>query len=258
MESILQDIKNLLQKPSSKDQQQIVISSNKTDFYTRFSPSISLSENKKYEIALMNITSYNSIPNIDASNNLFRYSHDSGTTWTDIILPIGSYELTNINSYIIAKMKANNHYDTTNSKANITLEANNNTLRCILTLATNYQVDFTPANSLATMLGFNSQIYTASGEAPNRVDIMSTSSILVHCSNIAGSYLNGFKEPVLYSFSMNVSPGYKFVEAPVNLVHLPLTTNVIDELHIRLSDQNGKTIDLRNEIVTIRLHIREI
>ena len=258
MESILLDIKNLLKNPYSKEQQQIVLTSNLTDFYTRFSPSISLSENKRYEIALMNITSYNSIPNVDATNNLFRYSHDSGTTWTDIILPTGSYELSNINDYIITKMKANNHYDTTNSKEYISIKPNINTLRCLLTLATNYQVDFTPATSLANMLGFNHQIYTASTESPKKVDIMSTSSILVHCNNITGSYLNGAKEPVLYSFSLNVSPGYKFVESPVNLVHLPLTTNVIDEIHIRLSDQNGKTIDLRNEIVTIRLHLQEI
>ena len=258
MESILLDIKNLLKKPYSKEQQQIVLTSNLTDFYTRFSPSISLSDDKSYEIALMNITSYNSIPNIDTKNNLFRYSHDSGTTWTDIIFPTGSYELANINDYIIAKMKANNHYDTANTKENISLKPNINTLRCLLTLATNYQVDFTPANSLANMLGFNHHIYTASIESPKKVDIMTTSSVLVHCNNITGSYLNGSKEPVLYSFSLNVSPGYKFVESPTNLVHLPLTTNVIDEIHIRLSDQNGKTIDLRNETVTIRLHLQEI
>ena len=37
---------------------------------------------KVYEIALVNLETYYSFPNIDDTNNVFIYSHDQGTTWT--------------------------------------------------------------------------------------------------------------------------------------------------------------------------------
>jgi hypothetical protein len=41
-------------------------------------------------------------------------------------------------------------------------------------------------------------------------------------------------------FFPNVSPGYKIVENPVNLVFLPVNTHSIDKVTVRLTDQDGK------------------
>ena len=51
---------------------QIVVSSNKTRFNTRFNPPMKLDKNKKYEMALVNLETYYTFPNIDALNNYFR------------------------------------------------------------------------------------------------------------------------------------------------------------------------------------------
>ena len=51
------------------------------------------------------------------------------------------------------------------------------------------------------MLCFESKVYiNAHNESINQVDILSTNSILVHIDYINGGYLNGNKEPVIYSF----------------------------------------------------------
>ena len=53
---------------------QIVVSDNKTKFTTRFNPHIQLKTDRKYEIALVNLETYYSFPNVDDTNNQFSYS----------------------------------------------------------------------------------------------------------------------------------------------------------------------------------------
>ena len=53
---------------------QILVSDNETSFNTRFTPKIELDRDKKYEIALVNLETYHSFPNINESNNIFVYS----------------------------------------------------------------------------------------------------------------------------------------------------------------------------------------
>ena len=58
-------LKKIVKNTDSKFSSQIVLSSEQTKFNTRFSPAISLDSNKKYEIALVNLETYYSFPNID-------------------------------------------------------------------------------------------------------------------------------------------------------------------------------------------------
>ena len=58
---------------------QIIVSGNETSFNTRFNLKIELDRDKVYEIALVNLKTYYSFPNIDESNNIFVYSPDNGT-----------------------------------------------------------------------------------------------------------------------------------------------------------------------------------
>ena len=62
---------------------------------TDFSPPLELDKNKEYEMALVNLETYWSFPNITEKNNLFRYSN--GSEWVDIKIPKGAYELMQIN-----------------------------------------------------------------------------------------------------------------------------------------------------------------
>ena len=75
---------------------------------------------------------------------------------------------------------------------------------------------------------------------------------------ISGSYVNGQRNPTVYSFFPGVSPGYKIIETPVNLVYLPITLDSIYSMQTTLTDQNGNLLNLRGENITIRFHVREI
>ena len=57
---------------------QVIVSGNQSSFNTLFNPKIELDRNKVYEIALVNLETYYSFPNIDDSNNIFCLLSRSG------------------------------------------------------------------------------------------------------------------------------------------------------------------------------------
>ena len=66
---------------------EIVVSGNESSFNTMFSPNIELAKDRVYEIALVNLETYYSFPNIDETNNIFVYSPDNGNSWVKIKIP---------------------------------------------------------------------------------------------------------------------------------------------------------------------------
>lgn len=128
-------------------------------------------------------------------------------------------------------MKANGHYDSVNDTSYVRIYGNSNTLKAIMELESGYVVDFTPDNSLRTMLGFNAQMYNSPyNESPNPVNILNVNSILVNIDTVSGAYVQGTILPVIYSFFPNVSPGFKIVETPRNLVYLPINRKTISSV----------------------------
>ena len=140
----------------------------------------------------------------------------------------------------------------------INISANSNTLKSVIILEKDYQVDFNHQNSLAKVLGFTGTKYTEGfHESENVVYILSINSILVNIDIISGSYVNGTTKNTIFSFFTKVSPGYKIIESPVNLVYLPITLDNIYSLTASITDQDDNLLNLRNEKLTIRFHIRE-
>ena len=155
-------------------------------------------------------------------------------------------------------MEKRGHYDPINEDYYINISANSNTLKSVLILEKDYQVYFDHQNSLAKVLGFTGTKYTEGfHESENVVNILRINSTLVNIDIISGSYINGTTKNTIYSFFPKVSPGYKIIETPVNLVYLPITLNTIDSLNVWITDQDDHLLNNRNKILTIRFHIRE-
>ncbi|WP_143457370.1 hypothetical protein, partial [Klebsiella pneumoniae] len=107
-----------------------------------------MTKEREWEAALLDFTTYNSIPNITekVNNKLHIYKgKDENTNYTSpevIELPTGSYEIEDINKELQEKL----------GKENIKLQANNNLLKVEIT--SKYYIDFTQDNSIGSMLGF--------------------------------------------------------------------------------------------------------
>ena len=135
-----------------------------------------------------------------------------------------------------------------NDKNNIEISANTNTLKSEMFLKNNYEVDFRKDKSINRLLGFHSILYTSGfHESENMVNILTINSILVDIDIISGRYVNGSTQPIINSFFPDVSPGYKIIENPHNLLYLPITADTIHSITIWLKDQNGNELNLRGD-----------
>ena len=85
------------------------------------------------------------------------------------------------------------------------------------------------------------------------VNILTINSILVNIAIISGSYGNGSTQPTIYSLFPDVSPEYKMIENPHNLLCLPITADTIHSITIWLTEHNGNELNLitRREIVNV-------
>jgi len=94
---------------SPKTSTQIVVSENSIKIKTTFHPPIELDRTRKYEMALVNLETYYSFPNLSDENTVFRYSpslvevgrgdKDDSTRqrqWFEVQIPEGSYDLIDI------------------------------------------------------------------------------------------------------------------------------------------------------------------
>ena len=97
-------------------------------------------------------------PNVTEKNNLFKFSN--GSKVERILIEKEAYELSQINDYIQREMQKLGF-----EKNIITISANRNTLKCILKIKTGWMIDFAPANSIASILGFEYFPYYAISEA---------------------------------------------------------------------------------------------
>ena len=245
-------LKQIVENTEHKTSSQIIVCGNKSSFKTRFNPLLQLETDKKYEIALVNIETYYSFPNV------FVYSPNNGISWVKLKIPEGSYEIDDIKNTIHHEMEKRGHHDPINEDYYINISANSNTLKSVLILENDYQVDFNYQNSIAKVFGFTNAEYTRGfHESENVVNILSINKKLVKIDIISASYVNGSTRNTIYSFFPNVSPGHKIIESPKNLVYLPITMDLMNNLGVSITDQDDKLLNLRGEKLTIRLYIRE-
>ena len=226
----------------------------------------------EYELGLTNFETYNTIPNIDSTNNMFYYDDDDKT----ISIPEGSYELTAIAKYLRAAIlrRQRSHegvdedaaeyqiydydqHDAEDREDTFVLRANENTMRSEIKCP--YRVNFTKPNNIGRILGFSAyrvlkpNVWYAS-DGP--VNIMSVNTIRVECNITSGAYNNDQLVHTIHEFAVNVPPGYKLFETPTHVIYLPVIARNVTDVTVRVVDQRGQSIDFRGEEVSVRLHIQ--
>lgn len=218
---------------------------------TTLRPPIRL-ESDQYECALHSLDFYNSIPNITGANNLFRYISPGGTT-TDIIIPVGAYEIAQLNDAIQRELIANG--DSTADNPTFTLTGNASTFRSeIATTDTSFAIDFTAAGTFRDLLGFNSQVLSGSTfyTSDNVADIKAGTDVIrvfaditdgaFGNSGVAGS--DSTEISTIYQTVRRVPPGFLQAETINNLMYFKLNRSVLSRITIRLVNQDGVPVGL--------------
>lgn len=250
MDEIL--LKEIANNTRPRESMSIILRGNKSKIFTQHSPPIQLDKTRGWEMALIDLETYYSFPNIDDGNNTIKWSRDGGATWHTFQLPKGAYDLTEVDDAIQVEVASKG-----GNKKGIQIEGDKVTLKCMIRLAANYRVDFNVENSLRTVLGFDAKIYDQPVQLSEEiVNILNVNTIDVHVDVIGGSYVKGSQNAIIYSFFPNVNPGEKIVERPQNLVFLPVHSYYINSISLKLTDQDGKLLDLRDENLSARFLLR--
>lgn len=215
-----------------------------------FNPPIYLDDDIEYELGLVNFDTYNSIPNIDGNNNRFEWKRGSSATL--ITVPPGSYELDKLEAYMENAIR--------NFDEDAVIGISTNAISSKINIRTNGIVNFNLAGSIGPVLGFGARTLEANDiyTSDEPIKIMKVNSVLIDCNIVVGAFLNGKPVHIIHQFFPTVPFGYKIVETPSNILYFPITSKTINNISIRILDQDGNLVDFLGETVTVRLHLRKI
>lgn len=220
------------------------ITGSNPDISCKIFPVLQVSSNAV--ISLTHFSVFNSIPNIDETNNIFTYQETTNSDIKNVVIPIGTYELTDLEAYL------KNHLG--NDK--ISIKANINTLKC--EFSCKYNVDFTKS-TVGKLFGMSDDLKYNAGEIVESTDpiqISKINTIQINLNIVSGSYINGESSNCLYKCFISTPPGFRIVESPNNPIYLPVNTSEIDTLHVTLTDEAGSLINLRGEEFSLELHLK--
>lgn len=266
----------------------LTLSGDSSHLHAEYFPAIDLSDGN-YVCGLIDFQTFNSIPNVDETNNMFYYgseidpqiskhnietndisenlqttSSSSGSNnskKTSVIkkpqplnyirVPVGSYEVSDLEAYIKKRLQLR--------KVEFALTANKNTLQCEILCS--QPIDFTKPNTIGPLLGFRARrIFAPNNTHISRfpASILKLNVIRVECDIIKGAYLNDKPVHTIHEFSPKVPPGYKIIETPQNVIYFPVTVKSIHNLNLSIVDQDNKVINFRGETITVRLHLKKV
>nr|CAI5852441.1 unnamed protein product [Callosobruchus analis] len=239
-------------------------------------PPIILDPEKSYALGLIDFVTFNTIPNVDETNNKFFINNAD-----PIVIPVGSYEIDDIQRVIMNKIQEKQkelkekqdkstqmrgtstnaiqkEIDSSDGGIHLSMNVNRNTLR--FEIMSNKVIHFEKKSSIAPLLGFTPRRLSRGklhiSDFP--INISKVNAICVECNLIKNSYNNNEAVHVLHMFHPNVPSGYRIVEKVSNVIYLPVNTNHIDEIVLKIVDQDGKLVNFNQEVVTIRVHLKEV
>lgn len=134
---------------------------------------------------------------------------------------------------------------------------NKNTLKCEIFCS--QPIDFSRKCSIGSLLGFSKRKLAANTfhESDVPANIIRVNAVRIECNIITGAYVNNQPVHTIHEFYPAVSPGFKIVEVPRNVIYLPVTVKSIHSLSLKIVDQDNRLVNFRGETITIRIHIKQ-
>ena len=116
-------------------------------------------------------------------------------------------------------------------------------------------------DSIGSLLGFNETIiweeYILSA---NPVDILSFDNIFIETDIAQGMIFKGKRTGIIHNFTMDVDPGYKYIEKFRGGVswYMLESKDFISSINLKLKNENSQLVSFNGQSVTFRLSIKEV
>lgn len=227
------------------------INTSQNEFTVNIDPPITVPSNYRGTIRLLSANVWYTIPNVSQTlyNNNVLTLNNGGANIT-INFPVGLYDVAGINDYINDQLI--NAGLTSNlvifqgvpATGGMTVRLANNTMRILWSLSTIAPVLGWTTASANTGPGPANNTYTS----PNSATFNSLESIQIHASIASGSYLGSRGgSDIVATITPDVTPGSLIQYRPIHLIETALNTRHINRILFRLTDQQGREIDLSSE-----------
>ena len=90
------------------------------------------------------------------------------------------------------------------------------------------------------------------------LNLSTTNKLHLNCDNIDGSVVNGLRQPILYSFVLDILPGYKLFCEPETKLFKKLNKSNLNTITFYLEDDNDKEVDFNQETLIFTLQLIKI
>ena len=217
--------------------------------------------NKQFKIAVTFLSAYNGIFNVTNINNKFYFFKSiSDGDHIEITIRPGIYEIESLHHEIRRIIIDEGHY--TEVEYPFFIKPDFNTLGSIIEISPQGPViSFVPEDSIGQLLGFaKTTIYEEYNISPNPVDIISFDNIFIECDIARGMIFQGRTSAIIHNFTMDVNPGYKYIEKFHGGVHWYVmeAKDVISSICFKLKNENNQLVSFNGQSITFRLSIKEI
>ena len=169
--------------------------------------------NKQFKIAVTLLTCYNGIFNVTKKNIKFYFKKSLvEEDFFQIRIPEGFFEIESLNDEIRRIIIDKGHYSEDDYP--FTIRPNFTTLGSIVEIKPiGPMIGLVYDNSIGNLLGFKETFLWEEYNLPdNPVDILSFDNIFIHTDIAQGMIFRGKGSGIIHNFTMDVSPGYKYVE----------------------------------------------
>ena len=217
--------------------------------------------NKQFKIAVTFLTGYNGIFNVINDNNKFYFKkaiHDED--FIQIRIPPSAYEIESLNNEIKRIIIDEGHY--TEANYPFTIKPNFSTLGSIIEISPQGSIiSFMFDDSIKDLLGFNARtLYEEYTPSDHPVDIISFDNIFLECNIAQGMIFKGKRSGVIHNFTMDVDPGYKYIEKFRGGVqwYMMESKDIVSSICFKLKNENNQIVSFNGQSITFRLSIKEI
>ena len=218
--------------------------------------------NKQFKTAVTFLSGYNGIFNVTSDNNKFYYTKSitDDNHYIMITISPGAYEIESLNDEIKRIIINDMHF--TKDTYPFIIKPNFSTLGSIIEISNEESaISFKASDSIGSLLGFNKRtIYEEYNLSDNPVDILSFDNIFIETDIAQGMIFKGRRTGVIHNFTMDVDPGYKYIEKFRGGVswYMVESKDFISSINFKLKNENSQLVSFNGQSVTFRLSIKEV
>ena len=177
-----------------------------------------------------------------------------------ITIPPGADEIQILNNEIKKIVSDEEHF--TEANYPFTIKPNFSTLGSIIEISPQGPIiGFMFDDSIRDLLGFKAKtLYEVYNLSPNPVDIITIDKIFIETDICKGMTSRGKRSGIRMNYTMNLNPGYKYVERIHGGVQwfMMESEDVISSFSFELKSENNELVSFNGQSNTFHLSIKEI